>query len=91
MKLSSASHLGGTWERLIHTMRSVLSGLLEDHALQLDDESLQTLFTKAENNGNSHPLTIDNLSDPDATEPITPNHLLSLKAKVVLPPPGNFS
>jgi len=34
---------------------------------------------------------VDNLSDPEAPEPITPNHLLTLKAKVVLPPPGNFS
>ena len=46
---------------------------------------------RAENIVNSRPLTIDNLSDPDAPEPITPNHLLTLKVKVVLPPPGNFS
>ena len=91
MNVPSASHMGGIWERLIRTVRSVLSGLLEDHAQQLDDESLRTLFTEAENIVNSRPLTIDNLSDPDAPEPITPNHLLTLKAKVVLPPPGNFS
>ena len=64
---------------------------LQDHAHQLDDEALRTLFTEAENIVNSRPLTIDNLSDPDAPEPITPNHLLTFKAKVVLPPPGNFS
>ena len=40
---------------------------------------------------NSRPLTIDNLSDPEAPKPITPNHLLTFKTKVVLPPPGNFS
>ena len=91
MNMPSASHMGGIWERLIRTVRSVLSGLLEDHAQQLDDESLRTLFTEAENIVNSRPLTIDNLSDPDAPEPIKPNHLLTLKAKVVLPPPGNFS
>ena len=91
MNVPSASHMGGIWERLIRTVRSVLSGLLEDHARQLDDESLRTLFIEAENIVNSRPLTIDNLSDPDAPEPITPNHLLTLKAKVVLPPPGNFS
>ena len=83
--------MGGIWERLIRTVRSVLSGLLEDHAQQLDDEALRTLFTEAENIVNSRPLTIDNLTDPEAPEPITPNHLLTLKAKVVLPPPGNFS
>ena len=83
--------MGGNWERLIRTVRSVLSGFLEDHAQQLDDEALRTLFTEAENIVNSRPLTIDNLSDSDALEPITPSHLLTLKAKVVLPPPGNFS
>ena len=46
MNVPSASHMGGTWERLIRTVRSVLSGLLEDHAQQLDDESLPTLFTE---------------------------------------------
>ena len=91
INVPSASHMGGIWERIIRTVRSVLSGLLEDHAQQLDDESLRTLFTEAENIVNSRPLTIDNLSDPGAPEPITPNHLLTLKAKVVLPPPGNFS
>ena len=91
MNVPSASHMGGIWERLIRTVRSVLSGLLEDHAQQLDDEALRTLFTEAENIVNSRPLTIDNLTDPEAPEPITPNHLLTLKAKVVLPPPGNFS
>ena len=67
--------MGGLWERLIRTVRSVLSGLLEDHAQQLDDEALRTLFTEAENIVNSRRLTIDNLSDPEAPEPITPNHL----------------
>jgi len=61
MSVPSASHMGGIWERLIRTVRSVLSGLLEDHAQQLDEESLRTLFTEAENIVNSRPLTIDNL------------------------------
>ena len=91
MNVPCASHMGGIWERLIRTVRSVLAGLLDDHAQQLDDETLRTLFTEAENIVNSRPLTVDNLSDPEAPEPITPNHLLTLKAKVVLPPPGNFS
>ena len=83
--------MGGVWERLIRTVRLVLSGLLEDHVTQLDDEALRTLFTEAENIVNSRPLTTQSLSDPDAPEPITPNHLLTLKTKVVLSPPGNFS
>ena len=91
LNVPCASHMGGIWERLIRTVRSVLSGLLDDHSQQLDDEALRTLFTEAENIVNSRPLTIDNLSDPDAPAPITPNHLLTFKSKVVLPPPGNFS
>ncbi|KAK3749896.1 hypothetical protein QZH41_005809 [Actinostola sp. cb2023] len=39
---------------------------------------------------NSRPLTVDALSDPDAPSSLTPNHLLTMKTKVVLPPPGNF-
>jgi len=88
MNVTSASHIGGIWKRPFRTVRSVLSGLLEDHAQQLDDESLRTLFTEAENIVNSRPLTTDNLSDPEARQPITPNHLLTLKTKVVLPPSG---
>ena len=91
MNVPSASLIGGIWERLICTVRSVLSALLEDHAQQLDDESLRTPFTKAENIVNSRPLSIDNLSDPETSEPITANHLLTLKAKLVLPTTGYFS
>lgn len=75
MNVPCASHMGGIREQLICTVRSVLAGLLDDHAQQLDEETLQTLFTEAENIVNSRPLTVDNLSDPEAPEPITPNHL----------------
>lgn len=37
---------------------------------------------------NSRPLTVDNLSDPDRPEPLTPNHLLTMKPITALPPPG---
>ena len=39
---------------------------------------------------NRRPLTIDLLSDPQSLTPLTPNHLLTMKTKVVLPPPGTF-
>ena len=48
------------------------------HARQLNDEALRTLFTEAENFVNSRPLTVDNLSDPDFPEP---NHLHCSLAK----------
>ena len=41
--------MGGSWERLIRTVRSVLSVLLQEHGSQLDDEALRTLMTEAEN------------------------------------------
>jgi len=82
--------MGGIWERQIRTTRSVLSSLLLDQGTQLDDEALRTLMTEAESIVNSRPLTVENLSDPLASEPLTPNHLLTLKTQVVLPPPGKF-
>lgn len=39
---------------------------------------------------NSPPLTVDNLNDPDSPEPLTPNHLLTMKPVTALPPPGRF-
>ena len=82
--------MGSVWERQIQTTRSVLSSLLLDHSTQLDDEALHTLVTKAEGIVNSRPLTVENLTDPLASEPLTPNHLLTLKIQVVLPRPGKF-
>lgn len=34
---------------------------------------------------NSHPI-----NDPKSLEPLTPNHLLTMKSSVPLPPPGKF-
>lgn len=39
---------------------------------------------------NSHPLTTDSLNDPNSLEPITPNHLITMKDTTALPPPGKF-
>ena len=47
-------------------------------------------MTEAENVINSRPLTVEGLSNPASPEPITPNHLLTLKSQVVLPPSGSF-
>ena len=81
MNVPAASHMDGIWERMIKSVRSVLSVLLQEHGAQLDDEALRTLMTEAENVINSRPAS---------PEPITPNHLLTLKSQVVLPPPGSF-
>ena len=39
---------------------------------------------------NSRPVTTDALTDPKGIEPLTPNHLLTAKTSIPLPPPGKF-
>ena len=90
MNVPSASHFGGIWERQIRTVRSVMSALLEKNGGQLDDEALRTFLCEVEAIINSRPLTVENLNDPSSLDPLTPNHLLTMKSKVVLPPPGMF-
>ena len=90
MNLPSASHTGGVWERQIRTIRSILSALLEKSASSLDGESFHALICETEAIVNSRPLTVDSLSDPESLSPLTPNHILTMKTKPVLPPPGVF-
>lgn len=77
-------------EHQIRSVPSALSSLLQNSGTQLDDESLRTLMCEAEAIVNSRPLTVNQLSDPNSHGPLTPNHLLTLKSKVVLSPPGAF-
>jgi hypothetical protein len=90
MNVPKASHFGGVWERQIRTVRSVLNPLMRNNSTCLDDESFRTLMCEVESIVNSRPLTVDNLNDPHSLSPLTPNHLLTMKSKVLLPPPGNF-
>ena len=84
-----ASHSGGVWERQIRTVRRVLSSLLYSLGSHLDDESLLTLLCECSAIINSRPLSVEHLSDI-TMEPITPNHLLTMKADINIPPPGEF-
>jgi hypothetical protein len=85
-----ASHRGGVWERQIRSLRSVLNSLLHPGSHQLDDESFRTFMAEASYIVNSRPLTVTSLSDPTSLQPLTPNHLLTGKSNVILPPPGVF-
>ena len=76
----SASHMGGVWERQIRSVRSILTALMRDHGRNLDDESFRTLMAKVECVINSTPLTTPS-SDPRDLDPLTPNHILTMKSK----------
>nr|XP_039271502.1 uncharacterized protein LOC120345955 isoform X3 [Styela clava] len=84
------SHMHGSCERQIRTVRNALEPIMQKFGSQLDDESFRTVLVEAEHLVNSKPLTVSNLGDVGSPEPLTPNHLLTMKPKVLLPPPGQF-
>lgn len=90
MNAPSSSHAGGAWERQNRTVRSVLSKVIAQSAGRLDDASLRTFLYEAMYIVNSRPLTVNSISDPSSLEPLTPNHLITMKDSVPLPPPGRF-
>ena len=77
----NASHIGGAWERMIRSVRRILTALMTEQTL--DDDQLHTFLLEAESILNSRPLT-PITTDADGLEPLTPNHLLKLC------PTGNF-
>ncbi|KAL3989127.1 hypothetical protein ACER0C_013445 [Sarotherodon galilaeus] len=90
MNPASASHMGGAWERQIRTIRSVLTPILDHSSKRLDTSSLRTYLYEVMAIINSRPLTTHLLNDPTGPQPLTPNHILTMKSSVVLPPPGEF-
>ena len=83
----AGSHHGGAWERCIRTVRKVLRALTKEQVL--DDEGLTTLMCEVEAIVNGRPITKVS-DDPRDLEPLTPNHLLLLRAGPSVPP-GTFS
>jgi len=90
MNAPSSSHAGGVWERQIRTVRNVLEATLGLCPGRLDDPSLRTYLYEAMAIVNSRPLSVTQLNDASAPEPLTPNHVLQMKSRVALPPPGSF-
>ena len=78
-----ASHMGGVWERVIRSIRKILTALLGQQLV--NEEMLRTLMAEVQGILNSRPLTPVS-SDPKDLEPLTPNHLLLLRANPNLPP-----
>lgn len=89
-RVPKASWQSGCIERLILSVRSILSTLLQQYGRQLDDESLRTLLLEAMAVVNCRPLTTNDLEDPTSLQPLTPNQLLTMKSRVVASPPGVF-
>ncbi|KAG1699353.1 hypothetical protein GQR58_005502 [Nymphon striatum] len=85
-----ASHMAGAWERMIRSVRSVLSSLLHRHGSKLDDEGLSTLMTEVESIVNGLPITVGTLNLATCPHPLLPSQLLNMKPGILLPPPGNF-
>ena len=90
MNTPASSHMGGVWERQIRTIRSVLTSILEQSATQLDCSSLRTFLYEVMAIVNSRPLSTDCLNDSSSPEPLTPNHILTMKSTILAPPPGKF-
>lgn len=90
MNPPATSHMGGIWERQIRTIRSVLTPILNQSAPRLDSTSLRTFPFEVMAIINSRPLTTEHLNEPSRTEPLTLNHILTLKSTIILPPPGQF-
>ena len=62
-----------------------------NHGRSLDEESLATLMTETEGNLNSQPLKTDSISDLTRSLSLSPSNLLTMKSKIILPSPGDFS
>ena len=65
------------------------SGLMEEYGHCLDEESFRTLMCEVDAIINSRPLTTAS-GEPGDLEPLTPNHILTTKSTVILPPSGKF-
>ncbi|XP_049300631.1 uncharacterized protein LOC125774532 [Anopheles funestus] len=81
--LPAAPHFGGCWERLVRSVKKVLSQF--ELPRKPTDEVLMSTLTEIELIVNSRPLTYVPLDDEMDT-PITPNHLLLGSSNGCKPP-----
>lgn len=86
MNFPSASHMGGVCERQIRLVHNVLNPLLRGNALQLDDEALGTLRPSS----TADPFLWTASLIQARLILWRPTTFLTMKTKVVLPPPGSF-
>jgi len=82
----TASHVGRAWERMIRSVRRVLSTLTNDRVLT--DDQLETFLLGAESVVNPRPLTPVTM-DTDGETPLTPNSKLSSSSQRKRRSPAN--
>lgn len=78
----SASHMGGIWERMIRSTRTILKALAREQLLT--DEQLQTLMAEGERIMNDRPITTVS-SDPKDPPALTPSMLLLMQSNSCIP------
>ena len=88
LQVNNASQMGGAWERMIRSVRKILTALTRDQIL--NDEAFSIFMTEVEGILNSRPLVPIMFDDSTQNEPLTPKHLLLLRGTANLPP-GLFS
>ena len=69
----SAPHMGGVWERLVRSVKEIMTSTLQEKVLT--DPQLATLLTEIESILNGRPLTHIS-TDMNDLEALTPNHIL---------------
>ena len=69
----TASHMGGAWEKLIHSVKTALRSVIKDR--NPNEEVLHTLLLEIEHSVNSRPLT-HVLCDAGDGGALTSNHFL---------------
>ncbi|VDI05824.1 Hypothetical predicted protein [Mytilus galloprovincialis] len=85
-----SSHMGGIWERMIKTTRSILDSMLSElPGKELSHEVLVTLLAEVSAIINSRPLTCVP-TDSDEPLPLTPNLIITQKPSVLIPKDVSF-
>ncbi|KAJ8353169.1 hypothetical protein SKAU_G00207360 [Synaphobranchus kaupii] len=84
-----ASHMGGSWERMIGVSRRILDAMLLQQNTRLTHEMLCTLMAEVSAIINARPL-LPVSTDPENPFILSPSMLLTQKSGVP-PPPGDFS
>ena len=69
----SSPHMGGSWERMIRTVKEAMFAIIKDRILT--DFQMLTLFSEVENIVNNRPLTYLS-EDHEDLEALTPNQFL---------------